>query len=212
MIQRFLGSPGPLRLIDVGANTGYWAARFLRVVPATYVGFEPDPRAFAELSARFPAGDLTQAAVGATTGAITLHQVEDSTYSTVSSYQEFASSQVRLAADVDVPLVRLEDCVPREFSGRTIVKIDVQGAEADVLRGMAALLPDVSLLMLETPLIPQTALDNDLGTVTHLLRPHGFAPVYFCRPGLDYTRFDIPVEHDVIFARVDDPALTDLLV
>ena len=138
--------------------------------------------------------------------------IEYSSLHACRSTLEDPTSQFQAAADVDVALVRLSDCVAADFEGRTILKIDVQGAETDVLLGAEGLLPQITLVMLEAPLFPQTELKNDLGTLAHLLRPHGFAPVYFCRPGLDYSRFDIPVEHDVIFARVDDGSWLGSLV
>lgn len=207
LAQRFLQRPGSWRLIDVGANTGEWAERFLRLVPAEYLGIEPDARAAEQLLSRFPGGSIIQAAAGVEAGTVELHLARDPVYSSVSTYREF-SGHAANQASASVDVVALDDVVPPSESG-DIVKIDVQGAEADVIRGGSRVLSDASLVIVEAPLIPQTSLQNDLGTLCGLLRPLGLAPVYFARPGLRPGRHEIPIEHDVIFARVDelnDPA------
>jgi FkbM family methyltransferase len=203
MCQRFLDWPGPTALVDVGANTGYWAERFLAYIPATYLGIEPDPRAFAKLSARFPQMHLFNAAAGADSGTIVLHMTGASTYSTVTAYRDFASVNVTDTGDVVVDLVTLDEIVQPAPDTRLVLKIDVQGAESDVLRGASSLLPTVDLLLLEAPLVPQTELMNDLGKLSEIVRPHGLVPIYFCRPGLDFDRYTLPVEYDVVFGRLD---------
>jgi FkbM family methyltransferase len=203
MCQRFLGRPAPTALIDVGANTGYWAERFLRYIPATYVGIEPDPRAFTELSQRFPKEQLINAAAGGHPGSVVLHMTELSAYSTISAYRDFASRNVRTSDEVAVERVTLNQYVRLAPGTRAVVKVDVQGAESEVLEGATKLLPAVDLLLLEAPLFPQTELTNDLGTLSAIVRPYGLTPIYFCRPGLDFDRYTVPVEHDVIFGRLD---------
>jgi FkbM family methyltransferase len=203
MCQRFLGRPGPITLIDVGANTGYWAESFLTYIPAAYLGFEPDPRAFGELSRRFPTGRLINAAVGSRPGSAVLHTAEVSTYSTITAYRDFASPNVAATGQVVVECITLDETVVLEPNTRAVLKIDVQGAESEVLQGASKLLTAVDLLLLEAPLFPQTELTNDLGTLVEIVRPSGLAPIYFCRPGLDVNRYTIPAEHDVVFARLD---------
>jgi FkbM family methyltransferase len=203
MCQRFLDRPGPTALIDVGANTGYWAERFLAYIPAAYLGFEPDPRAYAELERRFPKADLINAAAGANAGSVVVHMTQTSTYSTITEYRDFASLDAAPTGEIAVERVTLDERVKLIPNSRTILKIDVQGAEAEVLQGASHLLRSVDLLVLEAPLFPQTALTNDLGRLCEIVRPHGLAPLYFCRPGLDADRYNVPVEHDVVFGRLD---------
>jgi FkbM family methyltransferase len=203
MCQRFLDQPGPTALIDVGANTGYWAERFLAYIPAAYLGIEPDPRAYSELERRFPKAHLINAAAGARAGSVVLHMTQTSTYSTITEYRDLASLDVAPTGAIAVERVTLDEWVKLAPNTRTVLKVDVQGAEAEVLRGASHLLRSIDLVVLEAPLFPQTALTNDLGTLCEILRPHGLAPIYFCRPGLDAGRYNVPVEHDVVFGRLD---------
>jgi FkbM family methyltransferase len=203
MCQRFLDHPGPTALVDVGANTGYWAQRFLDYIPATYLGIEPDPRAFTRLSERLPQRQLIHAAAGAQPGSVLLHLAPTSTYSSMTEYRDFASVDGDDNGEVPVKLVTLDDVVTPVTGTRLVLKIDVQGAEAEVLQGGGKVLPLVDLLLVEAPLFPQTKLDNDLGRLSELVRPYGLAPIYFCRPGLVFDRYTLPVEHDVIFGRLD---------
>lgn len=203
MCQRFLDRPGPTALIDVGANTGYWAERFLAYVPGAYLGIEPDPRAYAELERRFPKAHLINAAAGARAGSVEVHMTRTSTYSTITEYRDFASLDAAPTGAITVECLTLDERVKLVPNSHTVLKIDVQGAEAEVLQGASHLLRSVDLLVLEAPLFPQTALTNDLGRLCELVRPHGLAPIYFCRPGLVADRYNIPVEHDVVFGRLD---------
>jgi FkbM family methyltransferase len=198
MSCRFLNRSAPTALVDVGANTGYWAERFLRFVPARYIGVEPDPRAFKDLKSRFPAEQLHNVAAGADPGRVRLNLTTDSVYSTVGAYRSDAHIKTDVLDSVDVDVIRLDTLdVPFE---QIIIKIDVQGFEPHVLRGAPELLSRATAVIVETPLWPTTEHENDLGLLAGLLRQRGLSPMYFGLAGLS-DRATIPVESDVIFAR-----------
>lgn len=202
MCCRFLRPEKATTLVDVGANTGYWAETFRRLVrPATYIGIEPDPRAFQSLATRFPGDKVVQAAAGARMGQMTLNLMSDSVYSTVGTYEPSGPIRTAVVRQALVDVVTIDSlAIP---DGQLVVKVDVQGFEGDVLRGATKVLDRAEVVILESPLWPQTEHDNDLGFLASLLRAHDLSPVYFGLPGLSADTATIPVEYDVIFVRPD---------
>jgi FkbM family methyltransferase len=129
-------------VLDVGANVGYTARVFAKVVdPGQRVyAFEPDERNFAALSKaarRVPSIVPVHSAVGDTEGTATLRVNPDHP----------GDHQIVTATGPDpdvvpVPITTLDAFRDREMSGRRVcfVKVDVQGFELAVCRGMEGLL------------------------------------------------------------------------
>lgn len=137
-MRRLLG-PGDV-FYDVGANIGFFAlaaARRVGAAGAVYA-FEPVPenataiRTAAELN-RFEQLEVVEQAVGRAAGRDRLLLVEDLSW----SHLESRGWHPRTADTLDIEIVAIDDLVA---SGRIrppqLVKIDVEGAEIDVIAGM----------------------------------------------------------------------------
>jgi FkbM family methyltransferase len=195
--QRFLDPLARYTLVDVGANIGSWAKRFLAYIPCNYVAFEPDPRAFAILEKSGPThAQLHNVCVGDRPCTVQLGLDAESAYSSKYNYDAAIESRPTVKT-IAVEQVQLDDLElgPTPF----ILKVDVQGAEMDVLRGARSTLGQTVMLILETPLFRQTEGANSLPDVASALLQHGFQPCYFCQAGLVLGRNTIPIEHDVLF-------------
>jgi FkbM family methyltransferase len=126
--------------IDVGANIGYVSIHAARAMgPAGRIlAFEPGP-AYVRLEkhmAQVPLAKCFQLALGAEPGSLTLH-VPGAT-----AYRNFNVSVVpqRGAIPVVVPQRRLDDVLDEEGVEHVdLVKIDVEGSEAAVLKGAPSL-------------------------------------------------------------------------
>jgi FkbM family methyltransferase len=115
--------------IDVGANVGDVLSHMVRLAPrGRHVAFEPLPDLAAELRRRFPGVAVHQSALSDAAGTATFYRVCDSP----------ARSSLRPTdlpeSPLSVPLERLDDALPRPYAP-DLIKIDVEGAEAAVLRG-----------------------------------------------------------------------------
>ena len=130
-------------VIDVGANIGYTTSLFARAVdPGNQVhSFEPEVQNFARLSAvarKHGCVRPVRSAVGDHDGLCVLkvnpHHPGD--------HQVVAGSAPGSADTVEVPLVTLDSYMAAEAQDRPVafIKIDVQGHEEAVCRGMAGLL------------------------------------------------------------------------
>lgn len=125
-------------VFDVGANVGNKAAQFL-ARGAKVVCFEPQPACVEQLHARF-AGDprvtIVPKGLAEQAGRLTLSICDDNTLSTFSEQWKrgrHASNRWARSAEVDVITL---DLAIAEFGRPNYCKIDVEGFEMSVLRGL----------------------------------------------------------------------------
>ena len=140
--------PG-MTFVDVGAHIGYYSLLAARAVgPAgRVVSFEPSPDNFALLTENIRLNGLSKIvraenlALGAGRGEADLHLSTCNTgdhrlYSTLDDDDEMFNAGMHRQS-VRVPVISLDEYLGREGVERVdVVKIDVQGAEMDVLLGM----------------------------------------------------------------------------
>lgn len=130
--------------IDVGANTGFTSMLAARIVGSggTVVALDPQAECAEAVSAHaalngFAHVQVIQAAAAQATGEAEIIVVKDSLWTRLASVGEHELEQRR---DV-VRTVRLDDLVSSgEAPAPDVVKIDVEGAELDVIAGMSDLL------------------------------------------------------------------------
>ncbi|HEX9950162.1 MAG TPA: FkbM family methyltransferase [Rubricoccaceae bacterium] len=150
-------------VVDIGANVGYFAKTMRAVLPeARIVAFEPIPSAFAALRAAF-ADDarvtVHNVALGRESGTSTFH---------VNRYSD--SSSIRPMTDVHRAHFPFTDGVQQQIEVRvepldhyadaigtdvpTLVKVDVQGFEDEVLAGGHGVLARAALAIVEVSFAP----------------------------------------------------------
>jgi FkbM family methyltransferase len=159
--------------IDVGGNVGVMAIPLARAVgpDGTVVAVEPVAENVRRLQANAALNELTnivvrQVAAGQDKGRVEFQIVEDSAYGSTQSVSRGMTTTGVIMVE-SLPLDQIwADLGSPEVS---VVKIDVEGGEAGVIRGASALLErDRPVLMLEA----NTA--ADLAQLTDLLKPHGY--------------------------------------
>ena len=123
--------------VDVGANWGYFTLAAAHWVGPTgrVIAFEPEPRLFAMASANVARNALAHVAVrpfavAASAGALRLAAFDD-------RQGNWGVSQVSANGAIECPAVALDDHLDSEGVGSVdLLKVDVEGAEIDVLEGM----------------------------------------------------------------------------
>lgn len=146
----FLMSPGgnvpALNVIEVGGNTGLWAAAFWNVFGESvkgYEAFEPMPANVAAFNARPEyAGkvNLHELCVGADKGEVEIHFHDEltTTASVAVKHMKFGSAEVKNDRSRKVPQIRLDDMIEAwGWQHVDLVKIDVEGYEWSVLQGLS---------------------------------------------------------------------------
>lgn len=125
---------------DVGANIGEKSEALLRA-GATVVAIEPQPDCVLELTARcghYPRFNACQVALGSQEGETQMY---------VHSTRTSSSLDPRWAGEIEdsirVPVTTL-DCAIDEFGVPSFCKIDVEGWEFEVLKGLSRAIPLIS--------------------------------------------------------------------
>ncbi|MEJ7797212.1 MAG: FkbM family methyltransferase [Solirubrobacteraceae bacterium] len=165
---RILLAPG-LTFWDVGANIGSYTLIASQVSDATIVAFEPHPAMFEQLRANVELNDranvqLEMVAISDRTGALGF--TDNASSSSVNRLTSDANAALRVAA------MRADDMIATGRAPRPdVLKIDVEGHEAGVLRGLGPALKDVKVVFAE---------DNaaSRADVCRQLTAHGFIGPY----------------------------------
>lgn len=200
-------------VLDGGANTGQYAAK-LRAhgYAGAIVSFEPSATAFAQLSAnaeRDGAWRCRNEALGAYSGHADLLLAANSVSSSVfEATPELLTSlpMARTTGRECVPIVRLDDVADElSLAGRAaLLKLDVQGAELDALRGAEASLRRIELVEAEQALVPMYRGAPTLAELLDFMAAHDFRMVSMEPNTLDPQTSHV-IEVNVLFAREPKP-------
>lgn len=160
----------PATVFDIGVGFGTYGLYHL-FPNAYYHLIEPTPESQPHLEriARSLTCDIHPVALGDRDGEARLEVRADIQGSTL---LEEVGEREYLRFET-VPINRFDTLFP-QIEGPSLVKIDVQGAELMVLRGMTGRLPDIDALIVETSTIATVKGGAEVGDVMSFLRGHGF--------------------------------------
>lgn len=204
-------------VIDVGANRGQYASA-LRAHGwgGPIVSIEP----LAELHAALDTartGDarwtvLPPMALGARDGTALIEVAAESDMSSLrpqGALLQHLSPSSRVIERRDVTLRRLDGLAELQPAGpRLFLKLDVQGAEADVLEGAHGLWPRIVGLQVEMALVPLYEGETDWRTMLDHLASRGFTLHLFV-PGYFEPKLARQVQVDGIFFKDSEPLAGD---
>jgi FkbM family methyltransferase len=152
----------PRTVIDVGANVGQFAVAAGKLFKGASVhSFEPLPDCYLRLQTA--ASKMTnirakQLALGDRIGELEFHvnsHRHSSSVLRLSKAHKLAFPEARESATITVPTTTLdEEYAGTELAQPVLLKLDVQGYEATVLRGARSLLSRVDHVLLELSLSP----------------------------------------------------------
>lgn len=127
-----------LKVFDIGANVGLYTEALLDQLPRAQIySFEPSKKAFSTLRSKFqdnPRVQLINSAVGLANGTISLYS--DESGSGMASLTKRRMDHFGLGFDFEetVSIVKLDDWCEKNSTWPTIIKMDVEGHELDVLK------------------------------------------------------------------------------
>lgn len=190
----------PGGIIDVGAYTGGWTVLAREVFPnAPILMVEAQAEKIPELNkvaALLPNVRVEHALLAASPdGERTFHVMETGS----SIFPE----QSNVPREEVLMRTRTLDELSAGFSGPLFLKVDVQGAELEVLDGAVQTLENCDLVQLEVGLLPY-----NLGSPTFLekiqyMDRRGFVPLEVC--GLNRPNGTDLADINIVFARKDSP-------
>ncbi len=180
--RRLVPNPRPV-ILDVGAHRGESLSFFMRIFPdATVYSFEPDPRNYpilAEEAVKHPSCFTFPLAVANRTGEIDFFMQDLTHIGGTRPINHDSRDSLGYAARapnqrVSVACTTLADFVARERIGAIdLLKIDVQGAETDVLEGADGALDRVQTVSVECTFFDLYGEPKGLLDVERLMQAHG---------------------------------------
>lgn len=169
-------------VVDVGANVGQWSSMLLDcITPQRLIIVEPNPDAFAVLQKKFGNKrrvDLQNVAIGDHEGIAKLKITRDTTGASLLQPREEMRALVggnwSIASEINVKMITL-DRMLAELGEVSLLKIDVQGYEKQVLAGAKQTLSKTKFVLIELNFIPQYDGGSWLGEIHQILtRDFGF--------------------------------------
>ena len=166
--------------IDVGAHSGVFLAEIARLAPVgRHIAYEPLPELAADLARRFPAVDVRQRALSDREGRAEFVHVL--TRPGWSGFRERPYPDKETVCRIMVPTESLDRAVARDYVPH-FIKIDVEGAEEQVLRGA------VETIRRHRPLV---ALEHGLGSADYYgTRPETIHTILTVAAGLSVFDLD----------------------
>lgn len=198
-------------VLDVGANIGQFATA-LRAsgYRGTIVSCEPLSDAFAHLRRRAghdPSWEVRQTAVGRESGTarinVSANSFSSSLLEMTAAHTSAAPGSETVAAET-VPLTTLEE-LARELDvdpDRTLLKIDTQGYEPQVLDGAGPLVGKLAAISLELSFVPLYAGQQLFDELVARLREAGYV-LYAIEGGFGDKRTGRMLQCDGLFVRAD---------
>ena len=159
--------------LDIGANIGACSLAWYRRNPNTKIfAFEPHPETFARLKRNVDLNSLTgnivavHAAIGSGLGMIDIGMSDTDSMAIVGGRKEYSNI-------VEVPCLTIDHFLnENNVSEIDICKIDVEGFEIEVLRGMSTSLSKVNKLVIEyhSLSIKKDLIENFLSSQFNILK------------------------------------------
>jgi FkbM family methyltransferase len=200
-------------VLDVGANTGEFAAHMQRLLPESRIySFEPLAVCYRKLTERMngcPGFKAFPYALGDANGTATIHHNAFAPSSSLLPMEQLHREAFPFSGetvDERIEIRRLDDVVSdREVIRDLLVKIDVQGFEDKVIRGGERVISQASILVVETSFLPLYVGQLLFDPLYDLLRGHGFVFVG-CEEAIRDPRNGTILQADSIFMK--DPHRT----
>jgi FkbM family methyltransferase len=137
-------------VVDIGAYDGDSTVYFAKRLPAKKIkGFEPNPEPFnrAKLNAlKFPNIEMFNIGFAGSTGEMPLFVTNDLVSSSLLKVRE--SNEFQFQKSLSVKVYTLDDFF-KDYEGILLIKLDVQGAELEILKSGAQTIRKTKLILTE---------------------------------------------------------------
>jgi FkbM family methyltransferase len=178
-------------VVDIGANEGSFTNGLLALVPdARVIAVEPAPEPLARLRARFadkPNVTVVGKAIAAEVGVAALHLTGHDHNSSLHVPREemqtlYADPGWGVVRDIEVETASLDALVGPDETV-SVIKLDVQGGELDVIQGAGATLERTQSVLMEVTFVSHYEGDADFQRLNQEMLDRGFALTGISEPG-----------------------------
>ena len=202
------------QVLDIGANTGQYASKLIGSgFKGEVISFEPIPLTHKELSyvaSKYQNWKVAPPmALGEVKSSKEMYLYDSSALASSLPTREEAqdsNSAYKITGRIEVEQTTLDDAftIHADTSKRTVIKMDVQGTEMDVLAGAINILPGIQGIHIELSLQPLYEGETYYLDMLQFLREQGFA-VHFLSPISTKFRYGSDTQMDALLFR--DPEL-----
>ena len=197
----------PTNALDIGAYDGAWAEQLKRAFPAARIHcFEAQDQmepALKGLTERHPDIGFTKALLGSDSSRVVEFHVQDTKHGSRGSsiYKETTGFETRVVA---MPIQTVDEILEGvRFPPVDFIKIDVQGAEIDVLKGAVEAMKTAEVLVTELSLVDYNEGAPLIHEVMSFLAEHGF--VLYEIADTHRRKNQTLIQIDGIFVKMDSP-------
>lgn len=211
--MRLLRHLGIEVILDVGANVGQFGAEVRdHGYSGRILSFEPLAapfQALARTASRDASWQVFQFAIGLVDGPARMHvaanQGASSSLLESTQLNDRAAPEARYVGSEDVQVRRLDGLAKELLVGfaPTLLKVDVQGAERQVLDGATETMSTLSAVQLELSLYPLYVGAPSYDDLIHVMEHHGF-DLAGIEPGLADRTNGRLLQVDALFVRADE--------
>jgi FkbM family methyltransferase len=168
--------------VDAGAHVGSWTEAVLDLFsPDRVIALECEPRLVEGLKRRFrdrPLVSVVDAALAASAGVMTFHQLQHPASSSLlrpraEIEREYEGDSWRVIGEVPVRTVGYDEVVSAQPEV-SILKLDIQGAEMDVLKNSTTGLDKTKSVIMEVNFTPHYDRDASFPDLHQLMAQRGF--------------------------------------
>ena len=195
-------------IVDIGANHGQFLELVLKNYTGQVIAIEPEPEAFEFLSQKFAKFSNVQSlnlALGSSNGSANLNVANNSSESSsildMGYHHKMGAPNIRMIEKCKVKLARFSDAIDISGFHQVFLKIDVQGFELEVLKGISSEdLKRILAIKIELNVVETYVGAPLIETVMAFLRANGFSPLRI-ENGFGLPGFGQQLQMEALFIR-----------
>ena len=197
-------------VVDVGSNRGQFIDSILSSVECSIIAIEPEPMSFSILKSKYRAHkniELFSVALGEDNAMgqlqIANNDGQSSSLLNFSNLHLLGAPKINMVQEASVEIRRFSDLLHFKPGSKIFIKIDVQGYELHVLKGISEEHWNmIFAIRLECNLVETYIGAAKIEDVFALLRKKGLVP-YRIEPGFGMPDFGQQLQMEVLFKRIN---------